>query len=403
MKEDKMTAIWEEDGDLMHLQKFFAYICQDQELKERIKVKTLQKILHSNDPQSCRIPAETDQNGEMNHGGLQKDGTPKNRFPLFKNVKNQLFHKKSVKWIAAAAVIICAVFGSSVFLMEGNSSLMTGSANPKAANKSGVSAVPPAPSSADKEETADRSSAVYSSEAAAGTESQSETIPRQKIIYVLDATLKAEDVAAAMKAIEDKVNAAGGYIAESNQSNNEKEMTGYLLLRVPVDQFQSFKEGLSQFGTVENEHLSSDDVSKQYYDVETRLKSWENQEKRYLEILQQARTVDDILKIENSLANMRREMESLKGQLKYWDNHVQYSEVRINISQTNNKLAVNDPWRPLSITGTLQAAKNAIIKTLSFLWNVVNYLIVFIGYVILPGILFVIAWLVYRKFKRKRK
>ena len=44
MKKDKITAMWEEDGDLMLLKKFFNYIHQDENIKKRIKEKTLAKI-----------------------------------------------------------------------------------------------------------------------------------------------------------------------------------------------------------------------------------------------------------------------------------------------------------------------------------------------------------------------
>lgn len=47
MSEDKIKAMWEEDGDLMRLKKFFGYVYQDDGLKERIKDKTRGKILDS--------------------------------------------------------------------------------------------------------------------------------------------------------------------------------------------------------------------------------------------------------------------------------------------------------------------------------------------------------------------
>jgi hypothetical protein len=223
----------------------------------------------------------------------------------------------------------------------------------------------------------------------------------QKIIYVLEVSLKSDNVTSTVKSVQEKVSAVGGYVAESRQNNNETQTTAYLTLRIPSAQFESFKGDLSAFGTVADEHLFTDDVSKEYFDVETRLRSWEAQEKRYLEILNQAKTVEEILKIEDSLANVRREMESLKGQLQYWDNRVQYSEIRMNIYPSQSNFKVNDPWQPVSLQSTFEAAKNAVIKTISFIWNAVNYLIIFVGYALPLGILLATGWFVYRKRKRR--
>ena len=49
MKKDKITAMWEEDGDLMRIRKFFDYIYQNENLKERIKQKALAKISTSDE------------------------------------------------------------------------------------------------------------------------------------------------------------------------------------------------------------------------------------------------------------------------------------------------------------------------------------------------------------------
>jgi len=226
---------------------------------------------------------------------------------------------------------------------------------------------------------------------------------QQKIVYVLEASIKADDVSAAVDAVEEKIKSLGGYVSESRQNNDKEYQSAYLTLKIPVTTFESFRGDLSQFGTVSNENLTTDDITRQYFDVETRLRSWEAQEKRYLEILQQAKTVEDILRIEDSLANVRREMESLKGQLKYWDNRVDYSEVRLNIQSNKNNLTVNDPWQPVSFESTIKAAQNALIKSISFLWNGLNYFLVVIGYAIPIIIILAVIWFIYRTVKRSKK
>lgn len=416
MLEDKIAAIWEEDGDLELLQNFFKALPQDDEIKARIKSKTLQKIALS---QNNSVTGSTVSEQEN-----KKNQKTKKLF-LISGLRNQLHHKKNIFIMAsAAAVVILAVsLGSSGMLMPGDSPVKLGSSQ-KAAEDAGfgygkgkgIAPSAPAP---------DRAPEIYSAESKlmdgasmdmANTGAARNQVMLQgeagieeaqsmesKIIYILEASLKSDDVMASVAAVEEKIKSVGGYIAESRQNNEQDHISAYLTLRVPAAEFESFRGNLSQFGTVSNQNLFTDDVSLEYFDVETRLRSWEAQEKRYLEILQQAKTVEEILRIEESLANVRREMESLKGQLKYWDNRVEYSEIRLNIYPNQSNLSVNDPWQPVSLQSTLNAAKNAVVKTISFLWNSLNYVVVFIGYALPVAVILGALWLIYRKIRKSKE
>lgn len=426
MNQDKITAMWEEDGDLMRLKDFFTYVYQDNNLKERIKSKTIEKLLSSDDSNSSLITKSEISSEQCDKGGKHTSSIPnentmkqKNSFNLITEIKKQFKGKRStLKKFIAAAVVICAVsIGSISVLLEGDSPLRVGSLSNKVSetqdasfSNKGFSGQKSAPKSdlnlfsssagAENRDVMDTSGVLEEGITLQKSKLEADEEVQQKIIYVLETTLKTDNVLATIDAVQDKIKSIGGYIAESAQNNNQDQISAFLSLKVPATEFESFKNDLAQFGTISNQHLFTDDVSRQYFDVETRLRSWEAQEKRYLEILQQAKTVEEILKIEDSLANVRREMESLKGQLKYWDNRVQYSEIRINIYSTQSNFIVDDPWQPVSMKSTLIAAKNAIVKSLSFLWNSLNHLVVLIGYAIPVGVIFTVIWFIYRKYKK---
>ena len=63
--------------------------------------------------------------------------------------------------------------------------------------------------------------------------------------------------------------------------------------------------------------VNANDVTEQYYDVKIRLENERQVEKRYLELLAQARTVKDILDIEEKLGKVRQEIESKEGRLRF--------------------------------------------------------------------------------------
>ncbi|NLP43969.1 MAG: DUF4349 domain-containing protein [Peptococcaceae bacterium] len=416
MNKDRITAMWEEDGDLMRLREFFSYIHQNDNLKNRIKEKTLEKIqdIQTLDSSNENVVNRLDASLTANKPNSKTSH-------LFNTIKNKVLNKKVFKTLSAAALVVLAVYVGSLGYFPGTGSMFKAkSTDLSGAQESGYRgaeiAAPAAPNivveneampEVFKSSSAKNSSLTFDG-GSGGVHQDNNTLAADlidpKIIYTFEASLKANDVSTAVKAIEERVKSIGGYISEARQNNIDEQVTAYLTIKVPVSEFENFKNILPEFGTISHQNLFTNDITLDYLDVETRLRSWEAQEKRYLEILQKANTVEEILRIEDSLANVRREIEVLKGQLRYWDNKVEYSEVRLNISSNQNTLNVNDPWRPLSFQSTLLAAKNALIKTISFLWNSLNYVVVFLGYALPVGILLVAAWFIYKYgFKRLRK
>ena len=84
---------------------------------------------------------------------------------------------------------------------------------------------------------------------------------------------------------------------------------------------------------VERETSSAEDVTEQYIDFAARLKNAQAQETRYVEILDVAKTVEEILQIESALGNIRGYIESLQGQLNYLDSLTGFSTITISLSE----------------------------------------------------------------------
>ncbi|MCL1791577.1 MAG: DUF4349 domain-containing protein [Peptococcaceae bacterium] len=227
----------------------------------------------------------------------------------------------------------------------------------------------------------------------------------KKIVYSAQATLKVDSVTEAVKAIEEKTISMGGYIVQSTYAEND--LRANISIKVPQNRFSEFKDGIVAWGTVLELRQSSDDIGLQYFDMEARMKNLEAQEQRYLEILQDARTVDEILKVQKSLTDVRTSIESYKGQLRYWDNQVDYAQVSLMLRQGNQDLIVSDPWEPTSFSKTLTACKNAILKTISTLWNVLNYWLVGMAYLspilVVGGVILAVVLLLRRRRRRGGK
>ncbi|MBN9285409.1 MULTISPECIES: DUF4349 domain-containing protein [unclassified Flavobacterium] len=109
-----------------------------------------------------------------------------------------------------------------------------------------------------------------------------------------------------------------------------------LIVRIPNTAFDAFitdiGQGVSHF---DRKEISSDDVTEEYIDVESRINTKKTLEKRYLELLNKATKVSEIIEIEKGLATVREEIEAKEGQLKYLQSRVAMSTVTIEM-YTNN-------------------------------------------------------------------
>ncbi|MFZ1806765.1 MAG: DUF4349 domain-containing protein, partial [Cyclobacteriaceae bacterium] len=105
-------------------------------------------------------------------------------------------------------------------------------------------------------------------------------------------------------------------------------------IRVPAEKFDALVQGLEKLAIkVESKDINTRDVTEEFIDIETRLKTKKELESRYLEILKQARNVEEVLSVERELGNVRSEIESMVGRLSYLKNKVSFSTLNVNYYQ----------------------------------------------------------------------
>ncbi|OQX50337.1 MAG: hypothetical protein B5M53_12715 [Candidatus Cloacimonas sp. 4484_209] len=88
-------------------------------------------------------------------------------------------------------------------------------------------------------------------------------------------------------------------------------------MRIPEEYFSNVFEELKTLGKVKSTDTNREDVTKRYMDLESRLNNKKAEEKRYLEILEEAKNVEEILKVESYLSRTREEIERLQGEINY--------------------------------------------------------------------------------------
>jgi hypothetical protein len=120
------------------------------------------------------------------------------------------------------------------------------------------------------------------------------------------------------------------YISAEQQYNYSTKHTQNMTIRVPSDVFDAFVTELGD-GVVffEQKNINVLDVTAEFIDVEARIKSKKEMEARYQQLLQQARTVGEMLEIERHLGNIREEIESAQARLNGMSDRVAYSTLHL--------------------------------------------------------------------------
>jgi hypothetical protein len=102
-------------------------------------------------------------------------------------------------------------------------------------------------------------------------------------------------------------------------------------VRVPASRFESFAGGLTGIGDVQARDVRRRDVSKEFHDSELLLHERDAARQRYEDLLKEAKTVEDTLKIEQQLERLRTEIDRIKGDMLWLKDRVADATVRVRI------------------------------------------------------------------------
>lgn len=236
---------------------------------------------------------------------------------------------------------------------------------------------------------------------------QKEAEAGRKIINNAELSLNVENFDESFNAIQQVVEKTSGFIQSSNSyvsrsnvgEDGKDYKEGHVALRIPGSEFYRALNEIEQLGKTMNKSVYGNDVTKQYMDMEARLKSKEVQEERLLDILSKATKVEDILRIENELNRVRTEIEMYVSQLRDWDNLVQYSTINVFIKEVEPK---DKQVSPPKMGNLWDRVKKGFIVTTNGILDIAEAFIVGIGFAFPVIIIAGAGYLAWRGF-RKRK
>ena len=193
-------------------------------------------------------------------------------------------------------------------------------------------------------------------------------VPSDRLIRTAAVTLEVRSgrFDSTLERLEAVTAQSGGFVSASTAATTEDRLReGVFTFSVPSDRFEATLASLHDLGTIKAEHLSSQDVAAQYVDLQARLKNAEAQRDAMLAILQQARSVSDIIAVQNQLGQITAQIEQLKGQIGYLDHATAYSTITVTLREAGAPVAATSDV--VSLREAAAQGLHAFLQSLGFL------------------------------------
>ncbi|HKP08658.1 MAG TPA: DUF4349 domain-containing protein, partial [Microbacterium sp.] len=324
-------------------------------------------------------------------------------------------------WIAggaaAAVIAVAAVIAPSV------GSIVSGTGG--ASEESAVAPVAPADSGADSPAAdspgADtrESAPLTVAPGAEGDTAAGAQAPDREIITTASATITAEEVDAATRAIANSAVAHGGYVESMSVGGDGTVYPvspaeggvgfdtmpypypyptdgAWITVRVPADALQSVVDELDDVGEVTATNLSRQDVTEQTADLEARIDAAQASVDRLTELMAQAQSVADLIAAEAALSERQATLESYQQQVEMLDDQVAMSTLSVTVVPEVEPVTAD----PAGFGDGLAAGWNGLVATLNGIVVAIGFLLPWLA---VAAVAALIVWGILRVVRSRRR
>lgn len=158
-------------------------------------------------------------------------------------------------------------------------------------------------------------------------EIEENNIKERKLIISVDLSVNSKDIEKSYKLIEEKVKEYKGYF----ENIDSYKYRYFIALRIPKDNLYNFLEFIENNQNVQNKNINTEDITKNYYDIENRIKNREALLDKFRSYLKEAKNIEEILSVEDRINNLTYEIERMKGNFENLTSLIEYSKVNITI------------------------------------------------------------------------
>lgn len=234
------------------------------------------------------------------------------------------------------------------------------------------------------------------------TEAPSASAPQadRKIIKSANLDMTVQSLDKFTENVNAKLDAYGGYVSSESDQNYSDSRICYMTVHVPAEKLEIFLSDVEALGKVNSKNVGSDDVTDSYIDSEAKIKSLQTELDSLLKILEKAENLEDVIKLQERISQVRGELDSYKSQLKALEGQIEYAKVDINVSEELHTVKTDGSFG--------SQVKEKFLKSIYSIGDFfVEFAITFVGSIpyilIIAAVAAVIIVIIKKREKRKEK
>lgn len=227
-----------------------------------------------------------------------------------------------------------------------------------------------------------------------------------KIITKVNLEVETQEFDELISIIKDEIVRLGGYDERTEVSGKRyysraNSRNGYIVARIPKDRLGEFVELVKENGNVINETSSSDNVTLQYVDTQSRKKSLEIEQERLWALLEKTEKLEDIVTLESRLSSIRHELQMYETELRTIDNKVDYSTVTISVNEVERMTPTEE--KETVLTRIRNGFSDSIFNITEGLKNFLVWFVVNLPYLIIWAVIITATLIISRRIFKKHR
>lgn len=247
-----------------------------------------------------------------------------------------------------------------------------------------------------------------------GAASASTPAPQRMIVTNASMAVQVKNVDASVAAVRAVALASGSEISDlqvvagsggsptpvpldvsARAASSPTPATAQVTLRVPADKVRAVEAQIARLGNVTSQTSSQSDVTQQHIDLSARLKNLKAEEAQLRTFFRKAKSVDDLLSVQQQLSTVQGEIESMQAQADYLERQAALATLTLSLAEPGPVV------RPSGTSWGFSAAVTAGVQAAAALMRALITVTIALSPAIIVALVLWPVWLAMRRRRRR--